>query len=64
MSLGPKVDEDVLPRLIDLHKQATEDRSHFYVGACIRAAISEIVELRTRLSLAEQANSLLIRKLG
>ena len=40
---------DILERLVDLHKQATEERSHFYVGKCIRDAIYEIAQLRMRL---------------
>tara|TARA_Y100000310_G_scaffold341933_1_gene442969 strand:- start:2115 stop:2357 length:243 start_codon:yes stop_codon:yes gene_type:complete len=33
-----------------LHKQATKERSHFYVGSLCEEAIEEIVSLRTILS--------------
>lgn len=39
---------DILGRLRDLHKQATEERSHNYVGACVRDAIAEIELLRAQ----------------
>ncbi len=42
----PKKPEDILYKLADLHKQATEERSHYYVGSCVREAIAEIVWLR------------------
>jgi predicted CopG family antitoxin len=38
------VEDDILVRLRDLHKQATEDRSHYDV-------INEITALRKRLDL-------------
>ena len=41
---------DILEKLIDLHKQATVERSHFYVGACCREAIGEIERLRAALT--------------
>jgi hypothetical protein len=37
---------DILDMLEDLHKQATTERSHRYVGACAKAAIEEIKKLR------------------
>ncbi len=37
---------DILDDLEDLHKQATEERSHNYTGRCIRRAIDEIKRLR------------------
>jgi hypothetical protein len=37
---------DIVDRLIDLHKQATVERSHFYVGKCVKDAIKEITRLR------------------
>lgn len=36
----------LLADLRDLHKQATEDRSHFYTAKCIRRAIAAIERLR------------------
>lgn len=38
---------DILDRLADLHKQATVERSHYYVGKCARDAIAEIQRLRS-----------------
>jgi hypothetical protein len=47
---------DILDRLEDLHKQATEERSHYYVGACVRAAMEEIDALRGKVvTLTERA---------
>lgn len=40
------VEEDILDRLRDLLKQATTERSHFYVAKCCRDAIAEIERLR------------------
>lgn len=37
---------DILDRLVDLLKQATVERSHYYVGKCCRDAIEEIQRLR------------------
>jgi hypothetical protein len=37
---------DILLRLMELHKQATEERSHYYVGKCVRDAAQEIAFLR------------------
>jgi hypothetical protein len=39
--------KDIIDRLIDLHHQATKERSHNYTGTCIKEAIEEIVRLRT-----------------
>lgn len=33
---------DILEDLVDLHKQATTERSHFYVASCCARAIAEI----------------------
>jgi hypothetical protein len=41
---------DILEKLAGLHKQATEERSHHYVGSCVREAIAEIVWLRSELA--------------
>lgn len=38
--------EDILDKLVDLHRQATEEKSHFYVAECCREAINEITRLR------------------
>lgn len=37
---------DILDKLLDLHKQATTERSHYYVASCVREAIEEIIFLR------------------
>lgn len=37
---------DILDDLRDLHKQATTERSHYYVAATVERAISEIESLR------------------
>ena len=44
-------EDDIIDRLADLHKQATVERSHYYVGKCVRDAIAEIQMLRTMLQL-------------
>jgi len=38
-------DDDLVKRLHDLHKQATVERSHHYVGKCVADAIDRIEEL-------------------
>lgn len=37
---------DILDDLIDLKKQATTERSHYYVASCCDRAIEEIERLR------------------
>ena len=37
---------DIIEKLLDLQRQATLERSHYYVAACITEAIQEIIELR------------------
>lgn len=37
---------DILADLVDLHKQATTEKSHYYVAACCKRAILEITRLR------------------
>lgn len=37
---------DIIAKLEDLHKQATHERSHFYVASCAAEAIAEIKRLR------------------
>lgn len=50
---------DIIDKLIDLHKQATEERSHYYVAQTCRDAINEITRLRLLvLSLEKKANAL------
>ena len=38
--------DDILWKLKDLHKQATTERSHFYVASVVEQAIVEISALR------------------
>jgi hypothetical protein len=38
--------DDILVKLADLHKQATTERSHYYVASVVREAIAEITRLR------------------
>lgn len=40
---------DILDDLKDLHKQATEERSHYYTGSVVLRAITEIEMLRNAL---------------
>ena len=40
---------DILVKLIDLHKQATTEKSHYYVAECVREAMEEIAKLRIRI---------------
>lgn len=39
---------DILDALVDLHKQATTERSHYYVAKIAQDAIVEIGMLRAR----------------
>lgn len=41
---------DILADLEDLHKQATTERSHYYVASCCRRAMEEIANLRATVS--------------
>jgi hypothetical protein len=41
---------DILDDLKDLHKQATTERSHYYVAKCAQRAIEEIESLRGALA--------------
>lgn len=52
---------DVLLRLKDLHKQATVERSHFYVGSVVHEAIDEIERLRFEIDMHERAKKLFHR---
>lgn len=38
--------DDVIDKLNDLHKQATTERSHYYIASVVREAIAEIQRLR------------------
>lgn len=40
---------NIIDKLNDLHKQATVERSHHYVGAVIKEAIAEIERLKREL---------------
>lgn len=41
---------DIIEKLVDLHKQATTERSHYYVASVVREAIAEIQMLREQLA--------------
>ena len=41
--------DDLVKRLDSLHKQATVERSHFYVGSCAKDAADRIEELEGKL---------------
>jgi hypothetical protein len=43
---------DILDKLADLYKQATEERSHNYTGAVIKEAITHIAGLRAAVQIA------------
>ena len=49
---------DILDKLRDLHKQATTERSHYYVASCCNEAIAEIERLRV----VNEMNTALIRE--
>ena len=42
--------DDLVKRLHSLHKQATVERSHFYVGWCAKDAADRIEELEAKLA--------------
>lgn len=42
--------DDILVRLVDLHEQATQEKSHHYVGKVCLGAIAEIRDLRQKIS--------------
>ena len=44
---------DIIEKLLDLQKQATLERSHYYVARCVTEAIQEIQSLRNQISLLE-----------
>ncbi len=37
---------DIITKLKELNRQATEERSHYYVGSVVCEAIAEIMRLR------------------
>lgn len=41
---------DIIEKLLDLYKQATQERTHYYTATCISEAIAEIEQLRTALT--------------
>ena len=41
---------DIIDILLDLQKQATTEKSHFYVAKALEAAIKEILYLRAKLN--------------
>ena len=45
--------DDLLKRLYSLHKQATIERSHFYVGWCAKDTIHRIEELEAKLGMIQ-----------
>ncbi len=47
--------DDLMQRLHSLHKQATVERSHFYVGSCAKDAMHRIEELEAKLAKALEA---------
>jgi hypothetical protein len=47
------METDIIDKLKDLHKQATEEHSHFYVASCVREAIDEIIALRAEVELVK-----------
>ena len=46
--------DDLVKRLHSLHKQATVEHSHFYVGSCAKDAMHRIEELEAKLAKAMQ----------
>lgn len=42
--------DDIITKLIDLHGQATKERSHYYVASVVREAMVEITSLRMRVA--------------
>lgn len=43
------MENDIIETLQDLHKQATTERSHYYVATCCKRAIEEILDLRLKI---------------
>lgn len=54
-----EMEPDIIDQLRDLYKQATTERSHYYVAKCCEAAIQEIEQLRCdKKMLAESINAM------
>lgn len=51
---------DILEQLVNLHKQATVERSHFYVASVVTSAAVEILRLRSRLARIEHDSESLL----
>lgn len=49
------MEPDILEMLDDLKKQATEEKTHHYVGSVCKKATEEIVRLRLKIERAKQA---------
>lgn len=47
--------EVLIARLRDLHRQATEERSHYYTGKCIRDAIAALTATREEVARLREA---------
>ena len=44
---------DILEKLAGLYKQATTERSHYYVAGCCKEAVEEIARLRIEVTKVE-----------
>ena len=55
--------DDLMKRLHSLHKQATVERSHFYVGSCVKDAIHHIEELEAKLAKAGEVGQMTVTNL-
>ena len=49
--------EDIIDKLKDLLKQATTERSHYYVASCCTEAIAEVERLRADMMRIEDFTS-------
>ena len=45
---------DLLERIEDLHKQATKEKSHYYVGSILKECYTEISCLRFKLEMIKK----------
>ena len=54
---------DIVTKLEDLLKQATRERSHFYVGACITETLQHITVLNDRIKEEIDKNEELIQEI-
>lgn len=55
---------DIIDDLKDLHKQATTERSHYYVANCVTRSIEEIEKLRKERDELFAVNGDLANRLG